>query len=348
MFWISIPSLAFLIWQYQYFGKRNSAVVIEKTNCQAFSIGFYNLENLFDTIDDPKTMDEEFLPSSINSWNTARYQHKLDNMAEVIAALNNNAGLDIIGVCEIENRLVLDDLLKRDKLKKFNYGIVHYDSPDARGIDVALFYKTDQFKVIASRPLKVDFNEENFATRDILWATLLKGKDTLHVFVNHWPSRRGGTETSEAKRIAAAQTLKTFVSALCKNPDAHIVLIGDFNDEPENKSIKDVLGTYDKPQQGCSTCLVNPMEELHRKKLGTHYYRGKYNMFDQIIFTSNLSRPEFDTMNYNAVRIFKADWVMKTDSLKKSKYPSRTFEGPRYNGGYSDHLAVFTTLCLPH
>lgn len=346
LLFITIPAIFFLYWQYQYFGVSNKPIEVTKPDCNEFTVGFYNLENLFDTIDDPKVLDEEFLPNAANRWNTTRYEHKLKNMAAVIAALHNNKGLDIIGLCEIENRLVLDDLLKEEKLKTLHYDIVHYDSPDARGIDVALLYNKDKFKLLSSKPLKVSYDEKNFATRDILWAILLNGKDTLHVFVNHWPSRRGGPETSESKRIAAATTLKTYLTPILQNKQSHIVLLGDFNDEPENRSIKEVLATYDKPQIDCPVCLVNPMEELHRKKLGTHYYRGNYDMFDQIIFTSNLSMPEFYEMNYSAVRIFKDDLVMKTDSTGSRKFPSRTFEGPRYNGGYSDHLAVFATLCF--
>lgn len=320
----------------------------EDGQCREFSIGFYNVENLFDTIDDPKTRDEEFLPQSELLWNTNRYQQKLKNLAEVISALHRDKGLDIIGLCEVENRKVLDDLLKQEKMKALYYDVVHYDSPDPRGIDVALFYNRDQFKVLSSKPIKVSFEEKNVATRDILWAVLLRGRDTLHVFVNHWPSRRGGIESTEEKRIAAAHTLKTFITPLLRNKQTHLVLIGDFNDEPENRSIKEVLATYDRPQKDCPTCLVNPMEVLHRKKLGTYSYRGRNAMYDQIIFTSNLAKPEFYEMNYAAVRIFKEDFVLKTDSAGKRKFPSQTLQGSRYNGGYSNHLAVYTTLCFSH
>jgi endonuclease/exonuclease/phosphatase family metal-dependent hydrolase len=346
LLWLVIPAALFTYWQFTFFENRMLPIESMHSTCKEFTVGFYNLENLFDTIDDPKIIDEEFLPTSANQWGTKRYRNKLKNMAQVIAALNKNEGVDLLGVCEVENKLVLEDLLKTDKLKSKSYGIVHYDSPDARGIDVALFYDDKKFKLIASKPLKVNYNEKNFATRDILWSTLLYGKDTLHVFVNHWPSRRGGAETSEPKRIAAAQTLKTYLTPLLSNPTVRIVLIGDFNDEPENKSLSEVLTTYDKPQQDCNTCFVNPMIELHRKKLGTYYYRGTYDMFDQIIFTSNLSIPEYLTGNYNAVRIFKEEFITKSDSLKNTKHPSRTFEGPKYNGGYSDHLPVYATLCI--
>ncbi len=348
LLWTIVPAVLFLYLQFQFFENRMVPAEAKQYGCADFTIGFYNLENLFDTIDDPKVLDEEFLPTSSNQWNAQRYSNKLQNMAQVIAALNNNKGVDLLGVCEIENRFVLDDLLKTEELESNNYSIVHYDSPDARGIDVALFYNRKKFKLLSSKPLKVSYDEKNFATRDILWSTFLKGKDTLHVFVNHWPSRRGGPETSEPKRIAAAQTLLTYLTPLLKNPNARVVIIGDFNDEPGNRSLSEVLNTYDKPQPDCNTCLFNPMIDLQRKKLGTHYYRGVYSMFDQIIFTSNLSLPEYFDNNYSAVRIFKEEFLMKIDTARNSKQPSRTFEGSRYNGGYSDHLPVYAPLCIRH
>ncbi len=348
LLYLIFPTILLLYWQYRYFENRHISFVDSNKPCQEFTIGFYNLENMFDTIDDPKVIDEEFLPGSANQWNTERYQQKLNHISEAVISLNNHTGVDLLGVSEVENRGVLEDLLKTGNLKNSNYEIVHYDSPDARGIDVALLYNKKKFKLLASKPIKVSYDELGFATRDILWATLLIGKDTLNVFVNHWPSRRGGTELSDPKRVAAATILNTYLKNLFANSNAHVVIVGDFNDEPNNKSVSEILAPYDKPQENCSTCLVNPMIDLKKKGLGTHYFRGHYETFDQIIFTSNLSLPAFWHSDYNAVRIFKEDFIMKTDSVKNIKQPSRTFEGPHYNGGYSDHLPVYATLCIGH
>lgn len=346
LLWIIVPSVFFICLQYHFFGNRLEKKRRVYSGKNEFTVGFYNLENLFDTINDPKINDEEFLPASANLWGTERYVTKLNHMAEVISAMNTPQGIDILGVCEIENVQVLTDLVNHKKLKDYHYRIVHFDSPDARGIDVALFYNKTKFTFLKASPVKVNYDEKDFATRDILWTTLLMGTDTLHVFVNHWPSRRGGTEQSEPKRIAAATALNNELQRIGSNPNSRVVIMGDFNDEPTDKSLTTIFKTYDVPQPNCNTCLINPMIALKEQKLGSHFYRGHYSMLDQILFTQNLSRPEFYDRDYRAVRIVKEDFMLKVDSATSVKRPSRTFEGQRYNGGYSDHLPVYTSLIM--
>jgi predicted extracellular nuclease len=346
--WLVIPFIVFGFFQFKYFNGKFIPAVETAGKCNTISVGFYNLENLFDTIDDPIVDDAEFLPSSKNEWNTYRYEKKIHNMSRVILAMNDGNACDMLGVCEIENVNVVNDLLKDEQLKKIPFGVVHYDSPDARGIDVALIYRTDKFIIIGSKPLKVDYDQKDFKTRDILWVQALYKKDTINVFVNHWPSRRGGPEESEPKRVAAATVLANHIAILKNsNPNCKIVCIGDFNDEPNDKSISQVLNAKANADNLCATCLFDPMNILKTKyKLGSHYYKGEWSMFDQIIFSNNLAMPEYFENDLKAVKILKEEWMLKVDTYNDKMQPSRTFEGPKYNGGYSDHLPVFAKLCV--
>lgn len=311
-----------------------------------FRIGFYNVENLFDTIDIAGKADEEFTPESDKKWNTERYFKKLNDLAKVVDAMNYPA---ILGLCEVENATVLKDFIAETSLKNHDYGYVHFESPDFRGIDVAMIYQKRLFQVLDSEAIEINFpksiiGEEAYTTREILHVKgILARKDTLHLFINHFPSRRGGLKASEPKRTYVAEQLMKSVNDLfSKNKNAHILLMGDFNDEPDNNSITKTIGAKKTPVGSSSTSLINCAYELDQKKKGTYNYRGNWNMLDQIIVSNSLLQKD-GKLKIGEFQIFQEEWMM----YKSDKYgltPNRTYGGPNYYGGISDHLPVFVEI----
>lgn len=299
------------------------------------TIGFYNLENLFDTVNDPEINDEEYLVEGDRQWNEERYQNKLNNMSRVIADMAN--GPDIVGLCEIENRKVLEDLVQTENLRLKRYQIIHFNSPDYRGIDVGLIYKQGIFTPFDVRTIKFnDPSDPEFKTRDILWVKGLYHKDTLHVVVNHWPSRRGGKED---KRILAAEILRRSIDSVQNvNPDAKIVLMGDFNDDPSNKSVKKVLMADDKEKKLEKGMMFNAAGSTFKQGYGTLYYRGAWNLFDQIIISQSLLEDNATNYHYipDSFRVFAADYMQVPKGDDKGA-PLRTFSYGVYKNGYSDH-----------
>ncbi len=308
----------------------------------AGTIGFYNLENLFDTVDDPAINDEEYLPKGGNSWDDKKYQSKITNMSKVIADMAY--GVDILGVSEVENRKVLEDLVTSSKLKIKNYQIIHFDSPDLRGVDVALIYRKSAFTPFVIKKISFkDPEDSNFKTRDILWVKGLYLGDTLHVAVNHWPSRRGG---KESKRLLAAQILRNAVDSVTLiNPNAKIVLMGDFNDDPSNKSIKKILKATSKNKMEDSSQLYNASGKTFKNGYGTLYYKGAWNLFDQIIISQSLMIDNSTNYFYtpNSFNIFAADYMRDKKSENKNA-PLRTHSRGAYKNGFSDHYPVFIII----
>ena len=314
-------------------------------------IAFWNVENLYDTIDDPAVKDEEFLPTSKNTWNTVRFNTKLKNTAQVILAMNDGKGPDILGMAEVENRGVLVDLTTKTDLKKQKYGIVHYDSPDQRGIDVALIYKTKSFTVLSSShvPVRLPWGEKDTVaprpTRDILVVRgILNKKDTICILVNHWPSRLGGQEKSDDKRMAAATTLRFICDSLNKlYPNGEILAMGDFNDEPTDKSIMSLsLVIRDQWYGAPKGIFDNMMDSIKASGDGTHYYKKEKSCLDQILVTPNLREKKSYYVASGA--IFKPDWIFEEIYKGDGLSPKRTWAGSRYLGGYSDHLPVYVIL----
>lgn len=317
-------------------------------------IVFYNVENVFDTLKSPGVLDEEFTPAGPYAWNSQKYNKKMVNLEEVFykIAATAQAFPAIIGVSEIENRNVLEDIVALPKLAKASYQIVHYDSPDARGIDVALFYRPDVFKYEGSTPIRVKVEgKPDFKTRDILmtWGTIEGEK--FYFFVCHWPSRRGGSE-SEFSRVSAAITSRRAIdSVLAVNPDAKIVLMGDLNDDPVDKSIFETLDArgsikdLDKPSD-----LFNPFYEMFKKGYGTLGYQDSWNIFDNMIVNQNLVNPKAGKVHlykpdYNKFwgNIFNKPFLLNPSGQFKN-YPYRTYVGTNFQGGYSDHLPVYIYL----
>lgn len=310
---------------------------------------FYNCENLFDTDDDPQTKDEEFLPDGDKNWSQYRYRKKLSNVYKVIVAIGGWNPPDIIGFCEVENRKVLDDLVYNTPLSRIKYEIVHYESPDRRGIDVALFYRPDKVELLSSQPIPINFPDNpNYKTRDILYAkTKLKNGDTLHVFINHWPSRWGGQLESEPSRIFVARVLREKVdSILVTSKNANIVITGDFNDEPEDKSLKDHLKASLILEDYKSTNLYNLSYYLkHEKQVGSYKYKNEWGIFDQIIVSgAMLNKSSKLKTSVEQVTVFNAGFLLEKDESYLGYKPFRTYIGFSYNDGFSDHLPVYIDL----
>ncbi len=316
-------------------------------------VAFYNQENLFDAVDDPTKDDSEFLPSAKKEWTQERYEKKMFNMARVIRSMSKNTGPDILGVCEVENQAVLETMVGKH-LSDLKYQVVYKESPDNRGIDVGLIFKKDKFTLISMHADNVDLSD-HYPTRLILCAELLtKSKDTLHVFVNHWPSRRGGAVASEKNRVAAAQTLKSDVDRLlAKSNKANIIAMGDFNDEPINNSIKETLNAQpftcadsEKPSKGYQKNLYNLAYSKKMNGEGSYKYQSEWDMIDQIIVSGNLLTNKSLHLLCSSFEIYKPDFAV-THSGKYEGAPFPTYGGVRYLGGYSDHfpvIAKFLTL----
>ena len=316
-----------------------------------FKIMFYNLENLFDPFDDSLKDDNEFLPTGIRGWTWKKFEKKLQNTSKVIISAGGWRPPEIVGVCELENRFGLIQLLKRTPLEPFGYQIVHEESPDARGIDVGLMYRPDRFKLLYHRAIPVIFEGETVATtRDILYVKgLVAGKDTLHIFVNHWPSKYGGASATIPRRKDAALRLKSVTDSIAaQNPDALIVITGDFNDQPTDESVAIHLGarTVPVPSDTSGYYLSNLMFPLMGKwDVGSNKFREEWSIIDQFIVSSALlNRKTGLRLSEKKAEIFRAPFLLEQDQNFNGTKPFRTFSGPTYQGGFSDHLPVLLYL----
>lgn len=307
-------------------------------------MAFYNVENLFDTQNAPSKADEDFTPKGRYKWDKGRYQKKLRNIAKVIHFMGQPG---LMGLAEVENRKVLEDLIADPYLKEAQYGIVHHESPDHRGIDVALLYSKDEYELRSTDFIAIDFPAsvvQNYSTREILHATLQdKAGEYFHLLVCHWPSRRGGVEASEPKRLYVAEQVRKKVDQVFRKYDGnHVIVMGDLNDEPHQKSVHGILGASkpsSKPQAESLYNLVAPLEE---QGYATHNYQGEWNMLDHIIVSGTLL--DGKGTEASQPQIFNRDWMLYYHRDSKQYRPSRTFSGNRYYGDYSDHLPVLVEL----
>ncbi|WP_439128548.1 endonuclease [Polaribacter sp.] len=305
------------------------------------TIGFYNVENLFDTIDNPKTLDDDFTNSGKKKWNHKRYQIKIKKLGSVISQLGLNRSKyppAIVGLVEVENAKVVSDLIHSTHLKKHYYGFVHHDSPDERGIDVALLYDKKAFELLGSETfvlnLENELGERDY-TRDVLKVTgNLKG-ELVHILVNHWPSRRDGAEITEHKRIKAAELNRKIIAKIKDtNYNAKIIIMGDFNDDPTSKSLQILTDTD----------FLNPMKALlNPEKTGTTTYNKKWNLFDQILLSKNFLEKKEGQFYFKHAEVFNKKWL-KVFRGKLKGSPFRTYIGPWYQGGFSDHFPVYVFL----
>ncbi len=311
-------------------------------------VGFYNLENLFDTIDSPDTYDYEFLPSGKKVWTSKRYHKKLHNMAEVISQIGDEyvkGGPHILGISEIENKSVVEDLIKEPQLAESNYGIIHYDSPDERGIDVALIYKKDFFKILHTsyHNLHFDFDPHD-KTRGQLVVTGMFDDDTLNIIVNHWPSRGGGQKASEPKRNAAGDLTRHLVDSIFNlNKNAKIIVMGDLNDNPDNASVVKHLRSKGKESKLKEGDLFSPFYKVYKNGVGTTAYRDAWSFFDQLIISQALLSDNRSRFVFWKAGICRKQFMIQQDGRFKG-YPKRTFSFDRFQNGYSDHFPTYLFL----
>jgi hypothetical protein len=310
-------------------------------------IAFYNVENLYDTIDAPNIDDSEFLPNGIQHWNSAKFNLKVERITDVISKIGQDivpGGPAVIGLSEIENRGVLESIVNSENLKSRNYGIVHYDSPDRRGVDVALLYKKNRFVVEGSQPMTLRTSDTSFRTRDqlLVWGKL--DGDEIYFLVNHWPSRRGGEQRSSSKRKAAAELARHTTDSLMKiNPNVKMIIMGDLNDNPNNKSITKYLKAKGKQNEVVTGDVYNPMLKLYNDGIGTYAYRDSWDLFDQMIVSYGLTGTDFSSFKLVKAKIFNETFLkQKTGTF--TGYPWRTAAGGQYLGGYSDHFPVYSIL----
>jgi len=312
---------------------------------------FYNVENLFDTEDDPQTTDDEFTPNGARHWNEYRLNKKLGNIYKVIAAIGENIPPDLIMFCEVENRAVLEVLIARTPLRNIGYQIIHRDSRDPRGIDVALLYHPERYWPIDEQFIVIEYQSSpGRFSRDILYSKgLLPNKDTLHVFVNHWPSKFGGAMATRSMRNEVAKALRMKVDSIMQmNPNANVVIVGDLNTTPEDEPVKQILGAALFPDTTKAT-LVNLTSAISPKKYkGTIKFQGVWECIDQWIVSKplvNAQKLKTKTSTEN-VYIGEFDFLLIPDETYSGKKLFRTYVGFSYQGGFADHLPTYLDLFL--
>ncbi|MEI6865050.1 endonuclease/exonuclease/phosphatase family protein [Flavicella sp.] len=322
----------------------------KKQTYKIHTVAFYNLENLFDTINNPNSNDEASPILEIKNNRSDIYSKKIKNLAKVISEIGRdktNAPPTLIGVAEIENKDVLEDLIQSPVLKQNNYGIIHYNSPDLRGIDVALLYNKDKFIPInqLSYELKL-WSDKGYRihTRDLLVVSGYLENELIHLLINHWPSRRGGEKKSRPFREKAAYLNKKICDSILKNePKSKIILMGDLNDNPTNSSLKNVLKTEINQKKLNDTTLFNPYESLYKNGYSTLGYRDNIYLFDQIIVNGNFISKNYESLSFYKAHIFNPEYLT-VQTGKYKGYPFRSFSYGSFTNGYSDHYPVYIYL----
>ena len=336
-------------------------------NRQTVRVVFWNVENLYDTYDDTTRLDNEFTPAGIMRWNYKRFHNKINHVSKTLLTIGQWEPPAIIGLCEIENRFVMNKLIYETPLKPFGYRMIHHESPDLRGIDVALLYRSSVFRVLNSKPFRITFPFDTVArTREIL---LVQGEvlhqDTITLLINHWPSRRGGYAESQPRRDYVAEVLRKILDSLLSlQPTARILIMGDFNDEPSSESIRRILHSLPGDSARDTRDIINLMSPFSGKE-GSHRYKGIWSLLDQFMISKGLMQessgkrviPNRDTLHAEAagktrrlhlisgsVRIFRSSFLLKDDLKYFGKKPFRTYNGLKYEGGFSDHLPVYLDL----
>ena len=306
-----------------------------------YTIAFYNLENFFDTINDKGTLDDDFTPNGFKQWDDKKFGKKVKKLAKAISQIGTDDSNDaptLIGVAEVENSGVISTLLKTGELKNKDYDYVHFDSPDERGIDTALIYNKEHFNVINAETIPLLITNENGNrdyTRDILYVYGKLNNEEVHVFVNHWPSRRDGADTTSYKRAEAAKTILRKLEELSVYLDiSNCIIMGDFNDDPNSKSIKILMD---------SGLFINPMQKMLSPFSGSANYRGEWSLFDQILISHSFLNYEKGTHSFKKAEIYAPKFLKEWKGKYKGN-PYRTYAGKKYLGGYSDHFPVYITL----
>jgi len=305
-----------------------------------FRFMFYNVENLFDTIDNPAKRDEAFTPKGEYHWNKYKYNTKLQHIYKTIMSVKEWEELPLIGLCEIENHRVLNHLLYKTPLYQYNYHVIHQDSPDERGIDVALLYQAEYVEILDRRFISIRFPfDTTDKTRDILYVkTLLSGNDSLHIFLNHWPSRYGGYMQTQPKRNYVAKVLAHTIDTLFnESSESNILIAGDFNDALGDESIELLI-------KEVTTTRLKSLPLSSSSRPGTLKYRSQWQHFDQIIVSQGLMSKKGLSLTQNQISTGKASFLIQKDNRYQGWKPFRYLQGPKYIGGYSDHLPIFIDI----
>lgn len=317
---------------------------------KACAVAFYNLENFYDTIDNPVVNDNDFTAAGIKKYNTSIFLDKLEKLATVIHRLGTDivpSGPALLGVAEIENDTVLEALIHHPLLLQRKYQYIHFDSKDPRGIDVALLYNPSFFTPEKAMPLFVALpgkSKEAFFTRDILYVTGWLAGERIHIYVNHWPSRRGGEERSAPAREAAAITCRKHIDSILQQQlDARIIVMGDLNDDPDSPSITRSLKAEGTLQSHKSGTLYNPWYNMYKEGIGTLANQDTWGLFDQIILSRSWLPPSVTGFWFQQARIFNPGFLQENSGRYKN-YPMRTWDGNTYRGGYSDHFPTYIIL----
>lgn len=328
-----------------------AALIVACFAQKPYKVVFYNFENLFDTLRDPDIHDEEFQPDGLKKWNSAKYNKKIGNLERVLfdIAAEDKDYPAVIGVSEIENRNVMEDVIAQPKLAPANYRVVHFDSPDARGVDVGFYYRPDVFKLEGSAAIPFRMpGMPNFRTRDFvtMWGTI--EDEPFFFLVSHWPSRLGGKEASAPKRMAAARQVRAIVDSVQRaNPATKVVVMGDLNDDATDDSVVEGLGAKGRTRDVQPGDMFNPFIPMLKAGYGTLAYRDEWNLFDNIVVSDNLvTAPEGelkiqragDSKFYGG--IFRRPYMIQKEGQYKG-YPLRTFVGNDFQGGFSDHFPVY-------
>ena len=312
---------------------------------QEAKLMFYNVENFFDPIDDPNTQDEDFTPAGDKRWTWQRLAKKRSDIAKTIIAAGEGDAPVLVGLAEVENFLVLKQLVEQTPLAKIGYTIVHHDSPDPRGIEVALLCRNDRFKLLHRRFYQVTFPSGSSKTREILYVKgLLDSRDTLHVLVNHWPSKSGSFQQSQARRMAAAHKAKAICDSIFStNASANIIVMGDFNDNPESLPIVKGLEALPPDTLIIGNKLYNLMLSLAKQGEGSYKYKTEWELIDLFFISGNMLLPN-NGVRYKNAYVFIADFLLEDDKKYHGKRPFRTYDGMKYLGGISDHLPIVMTV----
>ena len=346
IFRFSVPAVAAIL--FYFFGIVTSACgQQDDKKYLAVCVAYYNVENLFDTINDPDRNDDEFTPDGTNRWTPDRYYEKLDRIAEVISELGIDITPDgpaVIGLGEVENAEVVWDLARHERIKDRNYQVVHYRSPDRR-IDNAFLYNPKYFEVTNTKAVPTVVEDmPDFRTRDQLVVSGLMLGEPMHFVVAHWPSRRGGEARSRPLRIAAADIARSIIDSLkTEDPDAKVIYMGDLNDDPTDISVRKHLNAHGDKDKLKNGQLYNPFVEYARRGIGTLAWRDSWNLFDQIILTQSLLGDDYSTFQFHRAEVFNKPFL-RQPSGRFQGYPFRSYGGGVYLGGYSDHFPTYVFL----
>ena len=320
---------------------KSPALQTDSKQKSSYRVVFYNVENYFDPVTDSTREYNEFVSDGTRHWTWKRYEEKRNKVYKVITAIGEGEPVSIIALAEIENAFVLEDLLGKTPLKNKDYHFIHFESPDERGIDVGLIFLEEHFKPLFKTSIAISYEKDSsFKTRDILYVKGLLGSDSLHLFINHWPSRYGGLLETRDLRLAAAKTLKSVTDSICRIQSlAAILVMGDFNDNPYDESIRLLT------DHGSCSLLSIPVLASHAEVKGSMKYRGNWESFDQVLVSEGIS----DSFSGLAIvdgmaHIFSPDFLLKKDEKYLGVKPLRTYEGFNYTNGFSDHLPIFVDI----